>query len=230
MLPAIEQIRKAFSTPSLACGVLHEGNIVFTHGTGLADVERNVPANEDTVYAIASCTKAFTTASCGILVDEGTLSWTEPVQSYLPEFQTTQDPEVGKRAMLLDLCSHGTGLAPLDHLVCGFHDEFWVSGDDQVQISSNLPVCYDFRSRFLYNNSILGVVGELIAKVSGQSSGAFLQERIFQPLGMSRSSTRAADLPSDGNFARGYSVLDDGSLLALGPSALEDGSPQGGAG
>ena len=132
MLLAVEQIRKASGTPSLACGVLHDGEVVFSHGSGLADVDRNVPAGEDTVYAIASCTKAFTTASCGILVDEGTLSWTEPVQSCLPEFQTSQDLEVGKRATLLDLCSHGTGITPVDHLVCGFYDKFWVSGHDQV--------------------------------------------------------------------------------------------------
>jgi len=212
------------------CGVLHKGALVFTHGTGLANVEEHLAANEDTVYPVASCTKSFTTASCGILIDEGRLSWTEPVQSYLPEFQTSHDPEIAKRATLLDLCSHGTGLAPVDHLVCGFHDEFWISGEQQVQTSSHLPVCYNFRSHWLYNNSIFGVVGELITRVSGQSSGNFLQERIFEPLGMTRSVTRAADQPTDGNFARGYSVLDDGSLLPLSPSALDDGSPQGGAG
>ena len=91
-------------------------------------------------------------------------------------------------------------------------------------------MCYDFRSRWLYNNTILGVVGDLITRVSGQSSGSFIQERIFKPLGMRRSCTKAADHPSDGNSARGYSVLDDGSLLPLRPSALEDGNPQGGAG
>ena len=224
-LRAIERIRTAFGTPSLAYGILHQGEILLTHATGLADIERNVYADENTVYGIGSCTKAFTTASCGILVDEGLLSWTEPVQKYLPEFQTTQDPEIGKRATLMDLCSHGTGLAPIDHLVCGFHNEFWISGQDQVKITANLPACYDFRAQWLYNNSIFGVVGELISKVSGQSSGTFLKEHIFQPLGMTRSSTKVADLPSDGNFAMGYSVLDDGSVITLDPSGLDDSSP-----
>ena len=182
------------------------------------------------MYPIASCTKSFTAAACGILVDKGLLSWTEPVQNYLPEFQTVHDPEISKRATLLDLCSHGTGLAPSDHLVCGFHDEFWVSEDQQVQTASNLPICYDFRSRWLYNNTLLGVVGDIVTMVAGQSSGTFIQERIFKPLGMTRSSTKAADHPSDGDSARGYSVLDDECLLTLRPSALEDGNPQGGAG
>lgn len=230
MIPSIEKILDTFGTPSLACGVLHHDKIIFTHGAGYADVGKALVANADTVYPIASCTKSFTTACCAILVDEGKLSWTEPVQTYLPSFQTPKDPKIGKRATLLDLCSHGTGLAPVDHLMCGFHDEFWISGDQQVQTTSNLPVCYDFRSRWLYNNSIFGVVGELISKVTGQSSGTFLEERIFKPLGMTRSSTKAANQPSDGNVAKGYSVLDDGSLLPRSPSALEDGSAQGGAG
>ena len=230
VLPAIDQILKTFGTPSLVCGVLHQGDIVFTHGTGLADIDRKISANEDTVYPVASCTKAFTAACCGILVDEGRISWTEPVQSYLPEFQTTQDPEIGKRATLIDLCSHGTGSAPVDRLVFGFFREPWITGKQQVQTASNLPVCYDFRSHWLYNNSMFGVVGDLVSSVSGQSSGTFLQERIFQPLGMTRSSTKAADLPSDGNFAQGYAVLDDGSLHPVGFSALDDGCPQGGAG
>ena len=203
---------------------------MYTHGTGLADIEKNIAANEDTVYPIASCTKSFTTAACGILVDKGILSWTEPVQKYIPEFQTVHDPEISKRATLLDLCSHGTGLAPIDHLVCGFHDEFWISGQQQIQTASNFPVCYDFRSCWLYNNTILGVVGDLVTRVSGQSSGSIIQEQIFGPLGMTRRYTKAADHPLDGNVARGYSVLDDGSLLPLGPSALEDGNLQGGAG
>lgn len=154
----------------------------------------------------------------------------EPVQSFLPEFQTSQDPEITKCATLLDFCSHGTGLAPVDHLVCGFHDESWILGEQQVQTTSQLPACYDFRSNWLYNNSIIGVVSKLITKVLAQNSEDFLKERTFGPLRMTRSVTRAADQPTDGNFVRGCSVLDDGSLRSLSLSALDDGSPQGGAG
>lgn len=193
-------------------------------------MERSLIPNAETVYCIASCTKAFTTATCGILVEESKLSWPEPVSTYLPEFRTVNDPEIGRRATLLDLCSHGTGLAPLDHLACGFHDEFWIDGRDQVQTAANLPICYNFRSHWLYNNNILGVVGDIIAKVTGKSSGTVLHERIFSPLGMTRSCTKKADYHSDGNYARGYSVLDDGTLFPLELSALDDGSPQGAAG
>ena len=195
-----------------------------------ADVENGIRPDLDTVYLIASCTKAFTTAGIGILASEGKLSWAEPVQTYVPEFSTKQDPEIGKRATLTDICSHGTGLAPVDHVVCGFYDEFFNDNKDEVAIAASLPVAYDFRSRFLYNNTLLGVAGDIIARVSGGSSGTFLRKRIFEPLGLSRTCTTNKEMPTDGNVATGYSVLDDGSLFRWRRPALEDGKPQGGAG
>ena len=209
---------------------MHHGEVVFYHGDGWADVGKQIVPTEDTVFPVASCSKAFTTASCGLLVADGKLSWAEPIQTYVPQFETKHDPEVGKRATLVDLCSHGTGLAPVDHSVCGFYDEFFNDVQDEVYIASKLPKAYDFRSRFLYNNTILGVVGDIIAKVSGKTSGAFLHERILKPLGMTRTCTKNDELPDDGNIAVGYSVLDDGSLSEWKLPVLEDGSLQAGAG
>lgn len=219
----ITQIRSAFGAPSISCGVLHEGKIIFLHGDGLADVEKGLAPDGDTVYAVASCTKAFTSALCGILVDEGKLAWTEPVQSYLPDFETVHDPEVSKRATLLDMLSHGTGLAPMDHAFLGFWDEFWTPLDEQVKVAGNLPVSYDFRTQWLYNNTMIGVAGDVIAAVTGRSWGRVLRERILEPLGLTRTFSSADDYPADGNFARGYSVRDDGSFLPLERSALNDG-------
>lgn len=96
-----------------------------------------------------------------------------------------------------------------------------------MQTSSHLPVCYSFRPYWLYKTRYLEL---LVSSSPDQSSRSFLQERIFEPLGMTRSATRAADQPTHGTFALGYSELGDGSLLPLSPSVLDDGSPQGGAG
>ena len=219
----ITEIRTAFGAPSISCGILHNGKIIFLHGDGLADVEKGLVPDGDTVYAVASCTKAFTAALCGILVDEGKLAWTEPVKAYRPDFETVHDPEVSKRATLLDMLSHGTGLNPLDHAFLGFYDEFWTSLKDQVKVAGNLPVCYDFRTQWLYNNTMIGVAGDVIATVMDQPWAKVLQERILGPLGMTRSFTGANDYPADGNVARGYSVLDDDSLLPLAQSALSTG-------
>ncbi len=224
------QIRAAFGTPSISCGVLHNGEAIFRHSEGYADVQAKREADSDTLYLIASCSKAFVSATCARLVHEGVLSWEKPVSHYLPDFVTPSDATVGQRATLEDLCAHGTGLAPIDHAVMGFWDEFYGEGSDQVAVCARLPVVYDFRSRFLYNNCMMGVAGEVIRKVCGKSTGTVLKEKVFAPLGLTRTCTSAAEYPRDGNVATGYSVLDDGSVLPLRDPQCFDGSVQAGAG
>jgi CubicO group peptidase (beta-lactamase class C family) len=195
----------------------------------LADVENGLEPDADTVYLIASCSKAFASATCAVLESQGKIGWCTPVSTYLPDFKTPADPEIGRRATVEDLCSHSTGLAPVDHAVMGFHDEYYNKGEDQVKISSHLPVAYDFRSKWLYNNCMYGVIGELIAKVTGISTGQAFKNHIFDPLGMQRTFTSASEYV-DKNVAKGYSILLDGSPLNLGDPKLEDGDIQGAAG
>ncbi|KAG8409096.1 hypothetical protein J3459_017799 [Metarhizium acridum] len=152
-----------------------------------------------------------------------------PVSSYLPDFSTGNDPEIGKRATPEDLLSHSTGLAPVDHAATGFYDEYYNKGEDQVKIASHLPVAYSFRSRWLYNNTIYGVIGELIVKITGKSAGQAMKQKIFDPLGMKRTCTSAKEYTDD-NVATGYSVLDQGPALPLEDPQLEDGGIQGAAG
>ena len=230
LIATVKEIRLITGCPSVSCGVLHEGRDVFIYSDGLASVEDNRPANEHSVYSIASNTKAFITALCGILVEDGYLSWSEPISSYLPEFETVFDHEISKRATLFDLCSHSTGLAPLDNSGTGFFWEFWNPGSDGIQISSNLPIAYDFRSRWLYNNYLLDVVGAVISRVCHKRSGLVLRERIFEPLGMHRTFSRNDEYDEDDNVARGYGVLDHGPPLLQSPPALEDGALQGASG
>ncbi|KAG5746481.1 hypothetical protein H9Q69_011830 [Fusarium xylarioides] len=225
----INRIRLLFGTPSVSCGVLHQGEVIFRHAEGLADIESGLVPDADTVYLIASCSKAFASATCAVLEAQGKIEWNSPVSSYLEDFLTPSDPEVGRRATVQDLCSHSTGLAPVDHAVMGFHDEYYNKGKDQVKISSHLPVAYDFRSKWLYNNCMYGVIGEVIAKVSGTSAGQAMKERIFVPLSMDRTCTSQAEYV-DKNVAKGYTILQNGTPVDLGDPKLEDGDIQGAAG
>lgn len=209
--------------------MLHHGEIIFRHGEGLADIENGLKPDADTIYLVASCSKAFASATCAVLESQGKIDWNASISTYLPDFKTPADAEVGRRATVKDLCSHSTGLAPVDHAVMGFHDEYFNKGKDQVKISSHLPVAYDFRSRWLYNNCMYGVIGELIAKVTGTSTGQAIRDTVFRPLGMERSFTTASEYV-DQNVAKGYSVLQDKSPLDLGDPKLEDGDIQGAAG
>ncbi|KAI4218816.1 MAG: hypothetical protein LQ349_008562, partial [Xanthoria aureola] len=156
--------RIAFDPPSvtLAQPLVPSGRPVL-HGQEFTTVDGSIKPDLDTVSLVASCTKAFTTAACAILVDEGESSWTEPVRIWIPALKTKHDPEIGNRATLVDVSSHRTGLDPLEHLVAGFLEEFFHGDHEAVSIAANLPVAHDLRSRFLYNNNLFGVVGLAIS-------------------------------------------------------------------
>jgi CubicO group peptidase (beta-lactamase class C family) len=66
---------KITGTPSLACGVIHNGEIIFSEGCGLQDLTQGIKATDQTIYGVGSLSKGFAAAACGILVAEGKLDW-----------------------------------------------------------------------------------------------------------------------------------------------------------
>src|SRR3712207_3802933 len=86
-LPAfVEGVLRDWRAPGLAVAVAKDGDLVLLEGFGLRDVERGLPVTPHTVFAIGSCTKAFTTMALALLADEGKLDWDTPVKAYLPTF------------------------------------------------------------------------------------------------------------------------------------------------
>jgi CubicO group peptidase (beta-lactamase class C family) len=82
---------KDWNVPGLAIGIVHKGQLVFAKAYGVRDVGTREPADTQTIFAIASTTKAITAAALGMLVDEGKVRWDDPVIKYLPSFQM-RDP------------------------------------------------------------------------------------------------------------------------------------------
>ena len=89
--------------------IVKDGKVVLAKGYGLRNVQANPPVTADTLFAIGSSTKAFTTMAMGILVEEGKLAWDEPVTKYLPKF-ALKDEVAGKRMTPRDLVTHRSGL------------------------------------------------------------------------------------------------------------------------
>ena len=109
--PLITEICSVTGTPGLSYGVQQLGSAPLYGNFGYRNVEERLPTAENTVYHIGSLTKFFTAAVVGILVEDGMLDWTVPIQRYIPEFATLDDERVSAEANLLDLLSHRTGLA-----------------------------------------------------------------------------------------------------------------------
>ncbi|MCL2564691.1 MAG: serine hydrolase [Defluviitaleaceae bacterium] len=203
-----------FCVPSISIAVVYGEEVVYNKCFGYKDLEKQLPPDENTVYAIASLSKAMTAACAGILVDEGKLSWDEPVITYLPEFRM-YDEFATKSVTLRDMLSHNTGLPR--------HDMSWygdgsLSTKDIVERIAYLKPNKSPRSLYEYNNFMFAAAGYVIERVSGQSWGDFIKERIFMPLGMDQSTTVIEGLSGASNKALPYK---GGTVFTEGKSVPE---------
>ena len=105
----IEKARKALKVQGTAIAVIKENEVVHCQGYGLRDVKNNLPVDADTIFAIGSSSKAFTTLGMGILVDQGKLDWDKPVREYIPTFKL-HDAFATDRMTPRDLVCHRSGL------------------------------------------------------------------------------------------------------------------------
>src|SRR5205085_3055466 len=103
------QVNNTWKGPGMAIAVVKDDKLVFAKGYGSRELGKDAPVNENTLFAIASNSKAFTTASLAILVDEKKLSWEDKVSKYLPDFKM-YNPYVTSELTIRDLVSHRSGL------------------------------------------------------------------------------------------------------------------------
>lgn len=168
--------------PALGIAVVRDDRDVLTRGYGVRKQGTATPADEHTLFAIASNTKNVTAAALAILVDEGRVKWDEPVKTYIPGF-TLSDPVIGDRITVRDTLSHraGFGLGAGDLL-------FWPNSDrtrDQIMAAvPQVPIEDGFRAAYHYCNLMFVVAGQIIAQVSGMKWERFIQTRILDRVGM----------------------------------------------
>ncbi|KAI1392902.1 putative D-aminoacylase [Hypoxylon trugodes] len=212
-------------TPGISFGVLHGGNVIYRGGLGLHNVDAQLNANNETIYTIASLTKAFTAAMVGVLVDEGRLNWTTQLHDVVPAFQRR---DAAENVTISDLLSHRSGLPSYDSLWLLSDNKIVLSRAEMISTFNYVPVAAPLRSEFIYNNIAYAALGQVIETVSGTDYASFLQDRILKPLNMSR--TYYTSLPlGDSNVATPYATLGNstpfqipqpifGRDIALGPA------------
>jgi CubicO group peptidase (beta-lactamase class C family) len=192
MAAYIQEAMTKWEVPGLAIAVVKDGQLVLARGYGTCAIGSDRPVTKDTVFAIASCTKSFTAACLGMLVDEGKLNWDDPVQKHLPSFALA-DSYVSQQVTLRDLLCHRTGLVRGDLLS--------VKGDlDREEILRRtrfLGQAAPFRTKVTYNNVMYGVLGQVIAQQSGTPWEQFVTERIFQPLELKATFVARAKVPAE---------------------------------
>lgn len=190
-----------WKVPGLAIGIVKDGKLIYSKGYGFRDVEHNLPVDTDTLFAIGSISKSFTSLAFAMLNDEGKVDWDKPVREYLPEFQL-YDPVASERATPRDLFAHRTGLPR--------HDLVWYSSDfsraDMVSRLRYLKPSKDFRSAYQYNNLTIMTMGYLEGKLTGLGWEGTIRDKIFTPLGMTHSDFSVEDIEKTDNHALPYEL------------------------
>src|SRR5215472_1622150 len=185
--------------PGVALAVVKDGKVIYAKGYGFRDVDQKLPVTPDTLFAIGSITKSFTSLTFGMLNDEGKVEWDKPVREMLPEF-VMNDPVASDHVTPRDLFSHRTGLPR--------HDLVWYASDfsraDLLNRIRYLKLSKDLRSTFQYNNLMIMSMGYLEGKITGLGWEGTVRSKIFAPLEMSHSNFAVSDMEKSDNRALAY--------------------------
>jgi CubicO group peptidase (beta-lactamase class C family) len=215
---------KTFEVPGMAVAIVKDDKIVLLKGYGVRKLGATTAVDENSLFGIGSNTKAFTAAALATLVDEGKISWDDPVYERLKGFEM-YDPYVAKEMRIRDLLCHrsGLGLGEGD-LMFWPHTTF--TRDDVVYRLRYLKPKTSFRTTYAYNNLMFVTAGQVVAEVSGKSWDDYLREKIFTPLGMKNTNTTATAFKQGDDWAMPHTKV-DGKLQPIPVENLDNAGPAG---
>ena len=189
--------------PGASVLVLRDGQPLYRRGHGLADLEAGTAATTQTNYRLASVSKQFTAAAILLLAQDGVLTLDDPVRRWLPSL-----PAAADAVTLRHLLSHSSGLVDYeDHVPADFQGQ--LHDIDVLHILEGLDrTCFTPGSGYRYSNSGYALLALVVGAASGQDFASFLQQRIFQPLGMHDTVAHQDGVDTVARRAWGYSLAD----------------------
>ena len=195
----VEQVMKDWHVPGLAVAIVKDGKVVYARGYGYRDLKKEIKVTPDTLFAIGSCSKAFTATALAILADEGRLDWDKPVIDYLPDFRL-YDAYATAHLRPRDLVTHQSGLPR--------HDMVWygspLSRKELFERLRHLEPSKPLHAKYQYNNLMFMTAGVLIERLSGNTWEEFVRRRILDPLGMKTSNFSVSDSQKLPDFSLPY--------------------------
>jgi CubicO group peptidase (beta-lactamase class C family) len=199
---ALDISRKANGVPGAAVVIVQGTEVMLLKGLGVASTETAAVITPDTMFQIASASKAFTALSVLMLVDDGKLKLEDKPQKYLPDFRIS-DPSIDANITVRDLLTHTSGFPRTDVA--------WIMGtnltrEDLIKGIAQLKPTAKLGQRFQYQNLMYVAAGEVVGAADKTSFERVLHERIFNPLGMRDTNVRSELAARSLNRATGYSV------------------------
>lgn len=206
----VAKILKDWHTPGVTIAVVEKNKIVYTGGFGYRDLEKKLPVDENTLFAIGSCTKAFTASMIGMLQNEGKLDIDKPVRTYLPELKFYNE-YTNDHATLRDMLCHRTGLPR--------HDASWYGStatrNELLERIQYLEPTAELRTKYQYNNFMFMATGVVIEKITGKSWEENLRERILIPLGMTHTFPSIEEMEKSPDHSLAFAVKHDSVVYTI---------------
>jgi CubicO group peptidase (beta-lactamase class C family) len=220
------RILREWNVPGVTIAVVEKNKVVYAGGFGYRDIDKKLPVTENTLYAIGSCTKAFTASILGMLEKEGKVDLDKPVRDYLPELNFKDDYS-NDHVTLRDMMCHRTGLPR--------HDYSWygstASRSELLERIGHQEPSAELRERYQYNNFMFLAQGMVIEKLTGKSWEQNMKERILNPLGMTTTNMSTLDLEKSNDRALAYeeknkklTVIPYRNIDAIGPAGSVNSS------
>jgi CubicO group peptidase (beta-lactamase class C family) len=198
------RVLKDWNGPGIGVGIVAGDKLVFAKGYGYRDYEKKLPFTPGTVCPIASNTKLFTAVAAGMLVEEGKLTWDQPVRESVPTIRFYNE-QLNNTVTLRDMLSHRTGITR--------HDTIWYKSDfTRKELFDRLKYLEPqepMRQTFLYNNLMFAGVGYMIELQSGKTWEQFVRDRILQPLEMKSTGYTVADMAKQPEHGVGFTEKRD---------------------
>jgi len=204
----MEKTLKAFDVPGIAVGIVKDGKLIHAKGYGVRSLNTLQKVDENTMFGIASNSKAYTAAALAMLVDEKKLKWDDKVTQYIPEFKM-YNSFVTEEFTIRDLLTHRSGLGLGAGDLMMWPDSNSNTKADIIHGMQYLKPVSSFRTKYDYNNNLYIIAGEVIARISGMTWENFIETRIMLPLNMQSSATSLYRLKDKTNIAAPHCFVDD---------------------
>ncbi|MCB0714504.1 MAG: serine hydrolase [Chitinophagaceae bacterium] len=217
------RLLKETNGAGFAVAVVKKDQVIFSQGFGYRDMEKKLPVTDETLFAIGSCSKAFTASLIGLLQQNNGLDYDKPATNYLPELHFYND-YLTDHVTVRDMLCHRTGLPR--------HDLSWFlfnssSKDSLVKRIQYLQPTAELREKWQYNNFMYLALGKIVEQMTGHNWEENVQEKLLNPLGMSSSNVDIKGLENGKNASLGYTVLHDSIIKKVDYYNINGMSPAG---
>jgi CubicO group peptidase (beta-lactamase class C family) len=207
---AVEKARSAWGVPGVALAVVHDDKVIHLRGYGECELGSGKPVGPDTVFPMASCTKAFTTAALAILVDEGKMAWDDPVRKHVAFFKMA-DPEADAKITIRDLLCHRCGLRA--------HELLWYRSpwgqEEIIRKIGFVKPDFPFRSTFHYQTTMFQTAGLAAGVASGGSWADLVHDRLVEPLEMKSTTFTTGEALRNDDHASPHRSGKDGQVKVV---------------